>query len=712
MRSNKGHATRFLLRRNLFIGIIVFLMAFYMMPFWGLSHIPNEKATFADTALYTTEEAAKGLTHLVSESAMFGSFNLETAVTLYGGLGFLTAMVLMGHLFGRRQSLMHAALPDRRETDFLRRCAAYAVLCLAPIMVNFLLYLLIVAANGLMGYVAWGRLLPRFGMLVLINVYGFAMGMLCSVMTGTWWAAILAGAVLIVGMETFAGMWYSLSRRYLYTLTEASFMGVLKCLSPAYTMYKGFYQPAEANCWPGILAVLLALALSFVLYRIRKTERAERTLAFGVLSPVMGVVLSLMGGTALGVVFEACFLTEGSLIAGMIVGAALTFWVCRIAFSQRICGILTQWMLPAASAVVLVLGVAVLHTDAMGFDGFLPERGELTAITYQPRNFDTDEVVTLTGEEALDAAYEWCGLMRGEVEGYADGRIDQSRDLSGSDVMVTYQMGSRKVYRHYPNRTVRNEAQDSLKRIIESDNYRQSMISRLDSGHVSYLYIDAANTIMNQKAFYEKFNTRSLSRRYQGKVHSVTIELLFDAMKQDILNRTFAERQESPILNVWFTIQSPDNGFGDVSMNVYPGDEHTLRAIFGEQADEVVAYVRGGFAQSEDIAVLKVDYAKTVGESLRTGMAVLRNGVKSVTLAATGEEAMRWIAKAQDTNAYEHYYMPCRDDEPLTRLYVYQLSDVARESKMYGYEVPENKEEFYANEDISTMMVLNYVGKN
>lgn len=712
MRSNKSNATRFLLRRHLFIGVIVFLIAFYMMPFWGLSYIPNEKAAFANTALYTPEEAAQGLTLLVSESMMTHPLNLEMTVILYGGLGFLTAMVLMGHLFSRRQSMLHAALPDRRETDFLRRCAAYAVLCLAPIVINFLLYLLIVAANGLLGVVAWGRLLPKFGMMLLVNVYGFAMGVLCSVLTGTWWAAVLSGATLIVGMEAFAGMWYNLGSRYLYTLTGESIGVMMERLSPAYTLYKGFYTPAEANCWPGIVATVLALALSFALYRVRRTERAERTLAFGALSPVLGVAFALMGGTALGIVFMASFQTEISLIIGMILGAALTFWVCQIVFNQRICGILRQWMLPAASALVLVLGVAVLHTDAMGFDGYLPERGQLTAITYQPRNFDTDETVTLTSEEALDAAYAWCGLMRGEVDSYADGLTDPSRDLAGSDVVVTYQMGSRKVYRHYPNRTARNGAQDSLKAILESDDYRQSLTARLDSGRVKYLYMDAANAAMSQEAFYEQFDARPMYRRYQGEADSMMIQLLFDAMKQDIASRTFEEKQEDPIVNVSFAIQSQNDDFHYETLNVYPGDAHTLRAIFGEQADEVTAYVRGGFAQSEDIAVLKVNYAKTVGESLRTDLPGLRESVTSVAVAQTPEEAARWIAQAQETHAGEYYYMPCRDEEPITRLYVYRLSDVEKNAGLYGYKVPENKEELYTNEDIPTMMVLNYVGED
>lgn len=173
MRSTNLNATRFLLKRNLFIGVIVFLVVFSVFPFWGLSHIPNMKADIMENALDKPEM----LTNLVSSSVMTSPLNLEMMVIVFGGLGFLCAMMLSRHLFSRRQGMLHAALPDKRETDFLRRMIAYAVLCLCPIVVNFLLYLLVVAMNGLLSYVAWETLLPRFGLLLLINLYGFAMGM-------------------------------------------------------------------------------------------------------------------------------------------------------------------------------------------------------------------------------------------------------------------------------------------------------------------------------------------------------------------------------------------------------------------------------------------------------------------------------------------------------------------------------------------------------
>lgn len=708
MRSTKGNATRFLLRRNLFIGVIVFLIAFYMMPVWGLSHIPYA-GTLARDPL-ASDKMATEISAIVSTQVMTDPLNLEMMVILYGGLGFMTAMMLMRHLFSRRQSMLQAALPDRRETDFLRRCVGYAVLCLAPILINFLLYLLVVAANGLMDAVMWDRLLPKFGRLLLINFYGFAMGMLSSVLTGTWWSALLTGAVLIVGAEGLAVLWHHIAAQYLHTWVWATLTDALANLSPAFTLYKGFYRPAEYGCWPGAVAAVLALALSLLLYRVRKTERAERTLAFDGLQPVMSVVLSLMGGTILGIVLLLSFTTDISLVVGMVLGAALTFWVCRIVFNQRLCGILRHWVLPAASAAVLVLGWAVLYTDALGYDRYLPERGALTAISYVPRGYDTGERVTLTGEEALDAAYDWCTLMRDEVNDYDDGTPASSM-YSGSDVIVTYQMGSRRVYRHYPNNAMRTEAQDSLKRVIESDDYRQSMIDQyqLDSGTVSQLYINTVNAVLDQDAFFEKFNIRMLYRSYDRQKDGVVIDLLLEALRQDILNRTLEDKQEMPLLEVDLRIDLPDANDSFKQVSIYPGDEHFLNALFGEQAEEVVRYASGGFAGSEDIVVLKVDYAQTYAE-IRQSATDLREIVASVTPAHTPEEARQWMAKAQETSADQRYYMPYREDKPLSRLVVYQMSMVEKYAHFYGYKVPQDKAALYANPEIPAMMMLDYVG--
>ena len=712
MRSNKKSATRFLLSRNLFIGVIVFLAAFYMMPFWGLSHIPNEKEMLAAADLAAPEVMAERFTRTVSSEVMTDPLNLEMMVILYGGLGFLTAMMLMRHQFSRRQSMLHAALPDKRESDFLRRCIGYVVLCLVPIVINFLLYLLVVAVNGMLKYVAWDLLLPKFGMLLVINLYGFAMGMLASVLTGTYWAALLAGGVLIVGVEALAALWYWLGGRYLHTLVKDSFTDALLRFSPAYSLYKTFYKPMEFACWPGILAIVLALVLSFVLYRIRRAERAEHTLAFTPLHHIMGFALPLLGGTFLGIVVKLSFASEISLIAGMVAGAVLTFWICRIVFNQRFCGILRQWYLPTASAAALVLGVVVLHFDVLGYDSFLPDRGELDAITYQPGSYDQYEIITLTSDEALDAAYEWCTLMNTEVGSYEDGCIEGRSAFSGSDVVITYQMGDRKVHRHYPNRKMRNEAQDSLRRIIESDDYRQSIISgyHLDTGSVMRMYVNTQSPLMEDEVFFSRFG--HANRSFEREKDSDAMNTLLNALKWDILNRTLEERQQDAFMSVGLSIEIPGSRETRYKqLDIYPGDLNVLKALFGSDAQEMVQYMTGGYADSEDVVVLKVDFAYTRKE-LSEQSVNLRDAIKSVTLAESAQQAKEWIANAQDTSAKNYYYKPYIEEDPYQRLYIYRMSTVEKYAGSYGYEVPEDKTKLYEESMIPNESVLDYVSAN
>ncbi|MBE5766393.1 MAG: hypothetical protein E7335_04380 [Clostridiales bacterium] len=710
MRSTNRNATRFLLKRNLFIGVIVFAVVFFILPFWGLSHIPLQKEVYTEAMPY--EDYSRSMTSLVSVSPMTDPLNLELMTAVYGGLGFLTAMMLMRHLFSRRQGLLHAALPDRRETDFLRRLIAYALLCVVPIVLNFLIYLVIVAANGLMGFVDWSVLMPKFGMLLLINLYGFAMGMLCSVLTGTYWAAILAGLVLVVGAEGMAFLWNNLAKLYLDTKVSTGFDTMLRSFFPTFSLYKGFYRPAEFVWLPGVLAILAALGLSYLLCRVRRTEANEHTLAFGWLHTVMGFLLPLMGGSLLGVIVQMSFVTEISLVLGMVLGAALTYWVCRILFNQRFCGILKQCYLPALAALVLVGGVYALHTDAFGYDHFMPERDSLTSISYRPQNYHNDEYITLTRADALDAAYEWCTLMRDEVDGYPNGVRASYAD--SSSVVVTYRFGNRTVHRRYPNAEIRNGAQGILKRIIESDDYRQSLISEfaLDTDNVKYLYLNSrVSALRSSEETYQKFGIHSDYMNLDSKDALFTIREWLAAIKQDILVRTFAEKQQDPLFSLQFNIEDPATGRNSYkTMNVYPGDENFLKTVYGDKAKELIDYATGGYAASEDIAVLKVTFSQS-RKALSLAAVDEREHLQSVTLASTPEEAVEWARKAQAISADRYYYMPDHEDESFSRLYLYRLSDVEKYHSLYSYTIPEDPVQFYHEEQIPVITILEFIGE-
>ncbi len=703
MRSNNSKVTRFLLRRNLFIGVIVFLITFFSIPFWGLSQLPSQKEIIFQQ--YSVQEQPTALTRMLNTAFNNSMLDLEAMVLLYSALGFLCAITLMRHLFSRRQGMLHAALPQRRERDFLQRCLAYVAFGFVPIVLNFLLYLLIVAANGLLPYVAWNTLLGKFGLLLFIGLHGFAVGMLSSVLTGTYWAAALAGIVLTLSSWVVIQCWCSIASLCLQTMTSEGINQLITLFSPIYALYKGFYQPQEFVWWPCAAVVLVVLALSFLLYRVRKTEAAEHTLAFGWLHGVMGFVLPLVGGSVMGVIFNLSFETNASLVVGLLLGAALTYWVCRMVFNQRFCGIREQWYLLAAAAAVLICSFAALCTDVFGYDHYMPEREKLTAIVVQSLNFDADAKMTLTSPETLDAAYEWCVLMRDEADGYVG-----ETDYCYGNVQIGYQMGNRTVYRRYPNQSARNEGQSLLKTIIESDDYKQSLIQEyhLNAGDVNriYLYGEAAALIDGSSAMYDKFGVLPSYMTLEEEADQPKIKEWLAALKQDILERTFEEKQQDALFTLDVSGGNDEERVYYKTLEIYPGDEHFLKAVFGEKAEAIVDYATGGFAADEDIVVLKAAYPVSRAQRMNAGVSC---EPQSIEQASSPEEAVAWVRAAQQPSASDRYYMPDHEDERYCQLYVYRLSDVERYGTIYSYSIPEDCIQYITRDEIPYMTVLNMI---
>ena len=710
MRSNKLNATQFLLKRNLFIGLMVFLIVFFTLPFWGLANIPNAKEN-----IMTWQEPAyqaESLKNVVTND-LLNSQSLESWVVLFGALGFLTAMMMMRHLFSRRQGMLHAALPDKRETDFLRRIIGYMVLCLAPIVLNMLLYLLVVAVNGLLPYVEWAKLLAKFGMMLLINLYGFAIGLLASVLTGTYWAALLAGAVLIVGAEGLAYLWNYLAGCYLHTMITGGVGKTLVRYSPAFSLYKGLYRPAEFAWVPAMLGIVAALGLSFMLYRIRKAEATERTLAFGWLHTVMGFILPLMGGSIVGIVVFLSFLTELSLIIGMVLGVLLTYWICRMIFNQRFCGILNQWYLPVAAALVLILGVVVLHTDVFGYDHFMPERDKLTAISYRPQSYHTNEIVTLTSDEALDAAYGWCTLMRDEVDSMENGIYANTAGTSMSRVAVTYHFEGRTIRRMYPNSEIRNDAQPYLQTIIDSDDYKQSLIREfhLADGTIQNVYVNPYGSMFRNDELFTEFGVMPSYMNLDKARDALTIDKWMKALREDIQNRTLADKKMDPIFSLSISTRDEKTGTSDyTSVDIYPCDTNFLKLLLGDKCQDVIDYATGGYAADEDMVALQVTYNLSRKEMADDGID-MKNEVKAIKLASSPEEAVEWVRCTQSSHVGSYYFMPDYEDKSFSRLYLYRKSELEMSKTYNSFEIPEDLTQLYTMENIPVGIVRDFVGK-
>lgn len=68
--------------------------------------------------------------------------------------------------------------------------------------------------------------------LLLIHFYGFAVGALACVLTGYFWAALLAGAVLTVSFEGTFFLWSTIAGHYLDTMPDSFYQDWLSLPVP------------------------------------------------------------------------------------------------------------------------------------------------------------------------------------------------------------------------------------------------------------------------------------------------------------------------------------------------------------------------------------------------------------------------------------------------------------------------------------------------
>lgn len=285
------------MKRYFPMAIAVFLVVFLAVPFWGIIRLPEQAAYIAQSKeVWTAAQMQKcATTHTVN--SIYGAGELESACVIFVGIGFLAALLLFSHLQSRRQAMLAASQPVSPVTDFLHRSFVFTVLVLPAAILALAVLPVTCAALGIFSLVDWSLVLAKCGVLLLLIVYGYALGTLASVLTGRVFATVLGGAVLGLSGEGVCGLGWRLARQYLVTMPDNGFSGSkLFAASPAYALYKNLYKPGVVNLLPGLVAIILFFALALWLSGKRRVERAGKTIAFPIAERILEFYLPLVGG--------------------------------------------------------------------------------------------------------------------------------------------------------------------------------------------------------------------------------------------------------------------------------------------------------------------------------------------------------------------------------------------------------------------------------
>lgn len=353
--------------------------------------------------------------------------------TLAGALfvfGCVLAMALMGYLMSPRAVGLLHALPVRRGTLLATHTLVGWLMLNVPAL---LAVLVSIPVQAYYGGVAWGALGAWLLVHCGLSLFFLALGLLCAMVTG-WLLAIPAiYAVVNFAVIAAAGLMRTLCGLFCYGYAgDDDFAPFVYWLTPVVNLVKRFgtcgVERSDAAPYPwqvqfladvvhavGIYTAAGAalLALTYLLYRRRKSESAADPAAFPWMRPVFRYGTGLLGGLALGLGLYQLVLgwrmeSETGRWIGLLVSTVLMGALCYYAAEMLVRKSL--WVLrrslPGAGLVCVLLALvcAGARFDVLGYAARVPDVSAVTQV--QLRGSLGLSAVNCTEPETIETVIE------------------------------------------------------------------------------------------------------------------------------------------------------------------------------------------------------------------------------------------------------------------------------------------------------------------
>lgn len=329
--------------------------------------------------------------------------------TLAGALfvfGCVLAMALVGYLMSPRAVGLLHALPVRRGTLLATHTLVGWLMLNVPAL---LAVLVSIPVQAYYGGVAWGALGAWLLVHCGLSLFFLALGLLCAMVTG-WLLAIPAiYAVVNFAVIAAAGLVRTLCSLFCYGYAgDDDFAPFVYWLTPVVNLVKRFgtygVERSDAAPYPwqvqfpadvvhavGIYTAAGAalLALTYLLYRRRKSESAADPAAFPWMRPVFRYGTGLLGGLALGLGLYQLVLgwrmeSETGRWVGLLVSTVLMGALCYYAAEMLVRKSLRvlRRSLPGAGLVCVLLALvcAGARFDVSGYAARVPDVSAVTQV--------------------------------------------------------------------------------------------------------------------------------------------------------------------------------------------------------------------------------------------------------------------------------------------------------------------------------------------
>lgn len=407
----------------------------------------------------------------------------------------LCAMAVWSYLYNARSVGMMHSLPIRREGLFLTNLLSGLAMMAIPYLVAGGLGTLLFACCG--GFDAWGTLVTVLAVIAQ-SVTFFGLATFCAFLTGN----IFALPVLYFLLNFLAplGDWLCnlFARGFLFGFT-ADYSGTVDFLCPMVYLTQRLYVNSEyetvrdsaleyqnrltsvtlENAWliaAYAAAGLVFLALAYLLYRRRESERAGDVVAVRIFRPVfrfgVAALSALLGGRLLYALLWESFqagdtFTPVPLAVCLIVAGLIGYYAASMLLAKS----LRVFRGSAVGALCLVAACvafcAGMRYDLFGIERRIPAQSEITQLEiYLARNTyyltPEDQPELLSGAQDLQRTLiAQKDLIRSNYETYRHGSTSSDPDASTNIRYIYTLKNGATVERFYTVSFARSDLQTS-----------------------------------------------------------------------------------------------------------------------------------------------------------------------------------------------------------------------------------------------------------
>ncbi len=316
----------------------------------------------------------------------------------------ILGVMLYNYMHQKRSVDYFHSLPAGRTPLLLGKFFAGLTMIFIPLIVNFGIVAILIAANNLGSAVPLISILYDLLWAMLMVTATFSFTVLMAVCSGTTMDMVISAIVInlaypilillcqVTASSVLPGLNLTDNLMNVYTFAFAPFAAAFMPFLP--NSYSGSTMGSPFTVW-WILLTIVLFAACIALYRKRKSESAENNFAFPLPKIIIRFTATAAVGLGLGFLFISMTANNNQFyfFLGVFLGSLITHIIADVIYSRGFKGLKKSFVYYGAFAALFLIAYLPLSFGFFGYDTRIPATSDVASVSFNS-NYASDNYYT------------------------------------------------------------------------------------------------------------------------------------------------------------------------------------------------------------------------------------------------------------------------------------------------------------------------------